>query len=66
MVTSSSLGGPFKTVEIDETFVGGYRRNGMGGRGKAVVFGMKQKGGELICRVVADRVPSLILGSTKS
>jgi transposase-like protein len=49
------LGGPFKTVQINETFVGGYRRGGKGGKGKAVVFGMLEKRGELVAKVVADR-----------
>lgn len=55
------LGGPFKTVQIDETFVGGYRRNGMGGKGKTVVFGMLEKRGELVAEVVADRKSGTLL-----
>jgi transposase len=55
------LGGPFKTVEVDETFIGGYTRNGMGGKGKTVVFGMRQRGGAIITRVVADRKGSTLL-----
>lgn len=51
------FGGPFTTVEIDETFIGGsVRGKGHGFTGnKAVVFGMKQRGGEIITRVVANR-----------
>lgn len=55
------LGGPFKTVQVDETFVGGYRRNGMGGKGKTVVFGMLEKRGELIAEVVPDRKSGTLL-----
>ncbi len=44
-------------VELDETWVGGYRK-GKSGRAsmksKAVVFGMVQRGGEIITRVVPD------------
>jgi transposase len=49
------MGGPFTTVEVDETFIGGYKRNGMGGRGKTVVLGMKQRRGDIITRVVPNR-----------
>lgn len=49
------LGGPFKTVEIDETLIGGYVKGGQGGKGKVAVLGMKQRGGELITRVVPSR-----------
>ena len=55
------LGGPFKTVEIDETFIGGYERNGMGGKGKTIVIGMRQRGGEIITRVVPDRRSGTLL-----
>ena len=55
------LGGPFKTVEIDETFVGGYRRGGQSGEGKTIVVGMKQRGGNVITKVVADRRRSTLL-----
>ena len=55
------LGGPFKTVEIDETFIGGYERNGMGGKGKTVVLGMRQRGGNVITRVVIDRKSGTLL-----
>jgi len=55
------LGGPFKTVEVDETFIGGYTRNGMGGKGKTVVFGMRQRGGSIITRVVPDRKSGTLL-----
>ena len=44
-------------VEIDETVVGGYRRGGKRGRGapgKTVVFGMLQRDGEIMTKVVPD------------
>jgi len=49
------LGGEGKVVEIDETFIGGYDKGGFGGKGKTVVMGMRERGGEIITRVVADR-----------
>ncbi|MEO0419825.1 MAG: IS1595 family transposase [Pseudomonadota bacterium] len=55
------IGGPFKTVEIDETFVGGHRRNGQGGKGKTVVFGMLEKGGDVVTEVVTDRKSGTLL-----
>lgn len=55
------LGGPFKCVEVDETFIGGYERNGMGGKGKTVVLGMKQRGGDVVTRVVPDRRSGTLL-----
>ena len=42
-------------VEIDETFIGGYERGAMGGKGKAIVLGMKERDGDIITRVVEDR-----------
>ena len=56
-----AVGGPFKTVEVDETFVGGYRRNGMGGKGKTVVFGMLEKGGDVVTEVVSNRKSGTLL-----
>jgi hypothetical protein len=53
-------------VEIDETFVGGKTRNmhkskrpkdvsARGGRGKAIVLGMLERGGPVRTRVIVDR-----------
>jgi len=53
------------TVEVDETFIGGKARNmhpdvrkrkitGTGGKDKAVVVGVKQRGGEMRAAVVPD------------
>lgn len=55
------VGGPFKTVEVDECFIGGHEPGGQGGKGKTVVVGMKQRGGNIITRVVADRRSGTIL-----
>lgn len=53
------IGGEGKQVQIDETFVGGVfkrgKRGGNPGEGKAVVFGMMEKGGEVVAHVVPNR-----------
>jgi len=42
-------------VEIDETFIGGYRKGGQGGKGKTVLFGMLDRDGDVVTKVVEDR-----------
>jgi transposase-like protein len=49
------LGGYRKIVEVDETYVGGYRKGAQGGKGKAVLQGMLEKGGDVMTKVVPDR-----------
>ncbi len=53
------IGGEGKAVQIDETFVGGRfargYRGGNPGENKAIVFGMMERGGEAVTRVVPDR-----------
>lgn len=49
------MGGFGRRVEIDETFMGGYRRGARAGVGKTVVFGMLEKGGSIMTKVVPDR-----------
>ncbi len=46
------LGGPGKTVEIDESFFGG--KDKAGHDDKAVVFGIVERGGDVLTRHVAD------------
>lgn len=43
-------------VEADETMIGGYRpgKRGRGAAGKTVVFGMLERGGDVMTRVVRD------------
>ncbi len=56
-----SLGGH---VEVDETYVGGVRKGGKGGRSgesKAVVFGMLERGGDVMTRVVPDASKASLL-----
>lgn len=55
------LGGFTKQVEIDETYIGGYEAGAVGGKGKTVVLGMKERGGKVMTRVVADRKMSSLL-----
>jgi len=42
-------------VEIDETFIGGYRKGGQGGKGKTVLFGILDRDGKVMTKVVPDR-----------
>lgn len=70
--TTKSFNGPLSgTVEADETFVGGKERNKhaskrtgdtKGGKGKAVVFGMVQRDGELRAMVIKDRTAATVQG----
>ena len=46
-------------VEIDETFIGGRRPKMQGGKGKAIVMGMIERGGNLICKVVPNKTEQL-------
>ncbi|GHA88049.1 hypothetical protein GCM10009069_08750 [Algimonas arctica] len=49
------LGGAGKTVQVDETFIGGYEKGAYGGKGKAIVLGMMENGGDVMTRVIPDR-----------
>ncbi|WP_151975273.1 IS1595 family transposase [Erythrobacter sp. EC-HK427] len=49
------IGGEGQIVEIDETFLGGYEKGGFGGKGKTVVLGMRQRGGDVVTCVVPNR-----------
>ncbi len=49
------LGGYGKQVEVDEVFIGGRKKGAHGGKGKAIVFGMAEKDGEVITRVIPNR-----------
>lgn len=55
------IGGFMKRVEIDETFVGGHTEGGQGGKGKSVVFGMLERGGDIVVEVVPDRRSGTLL-----
>lgn len=49
------VGGAGQIVEVDETFLGGQRKGGQGGKGKTIVMGIKARGGGIVTRVMADR-----------
>jgi transposase-like protein len=60
------VGGDGREVEVDESFIGGKARNmhlaqrkrritGTGGKGKAIAFGILERGGEVRTTVVPDR-----------
>ena len=50
------LGGPGKRpVEADKAYIGGYRKGGHGGKGKEVVLGMVERGGEVMTWVVPSK-----------
>jgi len=59
------IGGLGRTVQCDETFVGGVHRKGTRGgdpaANKATVFGMMEHGGEIVTYVVADRRSGTLL-----
>ena len=42
-------------VEVDEAFIGGKSKNAQGGKGKMVAFGMIERKGKLVAKVVKDR-----------
>jgi transposase len=50
-----TLGGFTKQVEVDETYIGGREPGAFGGKGKAVVLGMLERGGNVVTQVVSSR-----------
>jgi transposase len=50
-----TLGGFTKQVEVDETYIGGREPGAFGGKGKAVVLGMLERGGNVVTEVVSNR-----------
>lgn len=60
------IGGFMKRVEIDETFVGGEMKGGQGGKGKTVVFGMLERGGDIVVQVVANRRSGTLLPAIRA
>jgi len=65
--SAKKAGGGGCEVEVDETFIGGKARNmhkaerqrkisGTGGKGKAIVFGVLERGGKVHTQVIEDRL----------
>ena len=52
------------TVEADETYIGGKRKGkrGRGAAGKTVVFGMLQRGGDVMTKIVPSASKSVLQG----
>src|SRR5690606_13330488 len=46
---------------MDETFIGGHLPGSYGGRGKAMLFGMLDRDGDILTEVVPDRKHKTIL-----
>src|SRR5690242_14645194 len=55
------IGGLGSVVEIDETFIGGYKRGALGGAGKTVVLGMREKGGDVVTQVIPNRARKTLI-----
>jgi len=49
------LGGSGIVVEVDETFIGGYKKGGRGGKGKTIVQGMIEEDGDVMTHVLPNR-----------
>ncbi|WP_409433789.1 IS1595 family transposase [Litorimonas sp. RW-G-Af-16] len=56
------LGGIGKIVEADETYIGGYEKGAMGGKGKAIVVGLVEKDGDVMTFVVPNRSQASLVG----
>ncbi|MDE1970781.1 MAG: IS1595 family transposase [Patescibacteria group bacterium] len=52
-------------VEVDETYIGGYRKGGKGGKDKTPVFGMVSRGGAVKTKTLSARETHLILKEIK-
>jgi transposase len=64
------IGGFMRTVECDETFVGGELQTGARGRNymanKTIVFGMLERGGDIVTKVVPNRQSGTLLPIVKA
>lgn len=47
-------------IEADEGYFGGHVENGRGGKGKTILFGMVERGGDIITKVIPDRKRSTV------
>ena len=55
------IGGFTKQVEVDETFVGGIETGQGKKNNKTIVFGMMERGGDIVTEVVPDRKRDTLL-----
>lgn len=53
------------TIEVDETYIGGYRKGGQGGKNKTPVFGMVERGGKKVKAKVTLREAHLLLNEIR-
>jgi transposase-like protein/ribosomal protein L37AE/L43A len=60
-----TLGGFTKQVEVDESYIGGHEPGAFGGKGKAVVLGMLERGGNVVTEVVSNRRRDTLLAIIK-
>lgn len=49
------------TVEVDETYIGGYKKGGRGGKGKIPVLGIVKRGGAVKAKSVEARETGILL-----
>jgi len=59
----STLGGIGKTVQVDETFIGGVKKGAQGGKGKAIVLGMLENDGDIMMKVIPNRRGTHLAGN---
>jgi transposase-like protein/predicted RNA-binding Zn-ribbon protein involved in translation (DUF1610 family) len=65
----SPLGGEGKTVEVDETMIGGKRPGKGKGRhleNKAIVLGMVERGGDVVTKIVPDQKSATLVPEIKA
>jgi transposase len=53
------------TIEADETYIGGYRKGGQGGRNKTPVLGLVQRFDKRVRAIVARRESHLVLNNIR-
>ena len=54
-VDGAPLSAESKTVQIDETFIGRYKKGGYGGKGKTIFIAMVEDGGDVVTEVIKSR-----------
>ena len=53
------------TIEVDETYIGGYKRGGQGGKGKVPVLGIVERKGEIRTKKIEGRHTHEILNEIR-